>query len=241
MSDRVLNFSEFYTKYSKEGQVDQASLDNLTGAAANFEEGFDKDTYDQAPLGPKKPVASSTEATPPSPGEVGAPAFNAETEEDMLAPEETAAPAPTETETPTEEPEADSEEPAEEETEEKPAEEETEEEAKEEETPEPEAGANPKKDEKVEEGLVMSFSNFINEEHDDWSDFEEGHDEHEGHEGDDWFEEGHDDDEDLLGANPFKEDDDFGHEEDEYEYEYCDRCGEPIYHTSEGASCGCNM
>ena len=238
MSERVLNFSEFFTKYSKEGQVDQASLDNLTGAAANFEEGFDKDTYDQAPLGPKKPIASSTEATPPQPGEVGAPAFNAETEEDMIAPDETAPAeaAPVEAEEPVEEPEGDAEEAAEEPAEESTeGDESTEEKEETDETPEPEAGANPKKkEEKVEEGLVVGFASFINEEHEDW---EEEFDDFE-HEGDDNYHEEHEDD-DLLGANPFDEDDDFGHEEEEYEY--CDQCGEPIYHTVEGASCGCNM
>lgn len=216
MSERVLNFSEFFTKYSKEGHVDQASLDNFTGAAANFEEGFDKDTYDQAPLGPKKPIASSTETTPPQPGEVGAPTFNAETEEDMVSPDEIVA---------ADEPEGDAEEPAEEADE---SDEPTEEKEENDETPEPEAGANPKKkEEKVEEGLVVDFANFINEEFDDFE-----------YEGDDHYHEEQEED-DLLGANPFDEDDDFGHEEDEYEY--CDQCDEPIYHTVEGASCGCNM
>lgn len=227
MSERVLNFSEFFTKYSKDGQDDKASLDNLTNAAANFEEGFDKDTYDQAPLGPKKPVAASAEATPPQPGEQGAPAFTDETEEDMSAPAEE---APVETE----------------------GEEEAVEPSKEtEETPEPEAGANPK--EKVEEGLVLGFSAFINEDLYDGDElrtedepFENEpdllganpFDDNEDMMGDVYAEAEPEELEDEFGANPFSEDED-GYGEDEYEY--CDACGEPIYHTEEGASCGCNM
>jgi hypothetical protein len=131
----------------------------------------------------------------------------------MVAPDEIVA---------TDEPEGDAEEPAEE------TDEPTEEKEENDETPEPEAGANPKKkEEKVEEGLVVDFANFINEEFDDFE-----------HEGDDHYHEEQEED-DLLGANPFDEDDDFGHEEDEYEY--CDQCDEPVYHTVEGASCGCNM
>lgn len=263
MSERVLNFSEFFTKYSKDGQDDKASLDNLTSAAANFEEGFDKDTYDQAPLGPKKPVAASAEVTPPQPGEQGAPAFTDETEEDMSAPAEE---APVETE-------GEEEEAAVEPSKET------------EETPEPEAGANPK--EKVEEGLVLGFSAFINE--DLYDDDDELRTEDEGEEleedplaylnddddfedplahlkdedyeddsfenepdllganpfddsedimGDDYFDTESDDSEEEFGANPFSEDED-GYGKDEYEY--CDDCGEPIYYTEEGASCGCNM
>lgn len=242
MSDRVLNFSEFFTKYSKDGQDDKASLDNLTGAAANFEEGFDKETYDQAPLGPKRPVASGSDTTPPMPGEQGAPAFTSDTQEDMVAPEETAAPVETEPEGHAEEPAETPETPTVEDETEEPAEEEKEEsdneEKEEDETPEPEAGANPKKEEKkVDEGLVMGFENFVNETHEEWNDdWNDDWNEEEDH--DDWKEESDDQYDDLLGANPFAEDDDDSGED---EYEYCDNCGEPIYHTVEGASCGCNM
>lgn len=235
MSERVLNFSEFFTKYSKDGQDDKVSLDNLTSAAANFEEGFDKDTYDQAPLGPKKPVAASSEATPPQPGEKGALAFTDETEEDMNAPVET------------EEEEEEVAEPS----------------AEAEDTPEPETGANPKK--KVDEGLVLGFSSFINEDlydDDDELRTEEGEEieedplAHLEDEDDDWNidssdyyheEDSFSNEPDLLGANPFDDEleddsnDNHFDEKEEDEYEYCDDCEEPIYYTTEGVSCGCNM
>lgn len=85
MSGRILNFSEFFGKYSKDTEKE---LGDFTQSAANFEEGFDQETYDQAQIGPNRPVASSSEATPPSPGETGAPAFTAAKDEEMDAPEE---------------------------------------------------------------------------------------------------------------------------------------------------------
>lgn len=85
MSGRILNFSEFFGKYSKDTEKE---LGDFTQSAANFEEGFDQETYDQAQIGPNRPVESGSEATPPSPGETGAPAFTASQDEEMNAPEE---------------------------------------------------------------------------------------------------------------------------------------------------------
>ena len=153
MPGRVLNFLEFSDKYSNTSN-EPTNIDDLTNAAANFEEGFDDETYDQPQIGPNRPVAGNYEATPAKPGEEGSPAFSADNTTDMNAPEE-------------EEHEAE-ESPEEEEAEH--AEGESEEDENEEETEEgnPEAGANPKK--KVEEGitLVKGFAQFVNEEHGDY-------------------------------------------------------------------------
>lgn len=150
MPGRVLNFTEFSDKYSN-GSTEPASVDDIKNAAANFEEGFDEETYDQPQIGPNRPVAGNYEATPATPGEEGSPAFSASNTEDMNAPQEN------------EEMEGE-ESPEEEETED--AEEESDEDEKEEGNPE--AGANPKK--KVEEGitLVKGFAQFVNEESGDY-------------------------------------------------------------------------
>jgi hypothetical protein len=138
MPGRVLNFLEFSDKYSN-ASSEPTSIDDLTGAAANFEEGFDDETYDQPQIGPNRPVSGSYEATPSKPGEEGAPAFSSQNSTDMNAPEE------------------------EEDDEDDETEEEETEEGEEVEEGNPEAGANPKK--KVDEGftLVKGFSQFINE------------------------------------------------------------------------------
>jgi len=76
MADRVLNFSEFQNKYSEESEQDSAvALSNFSTAADSFSAGFDDSTYDEAQLGPKRPI-SSAEKTPVQPGEAGAPKFN---------------------------------------------------------------------------------------------------------------------------------------------------------------------
>jgi hypothetical protein len=145
MPGRVLNFLEFSDKYSN-GSTEPASVDDIKNAAANFEEGFDQETYDQPQIGPNRPVAGNYEATPAKPGEEGSPAFSANNTKDMNAPQE-------DEESPEEEEgEADEEEEDEDETEEG----------------NPEAGANPKK--KVEESvtLVKGFAQFINEDHGDY-------------------------------------------------------------------------
>lgn len=150
MPGRVLNFLEFSDKYSN-ASSEPTSIDDLTGAAANFEEGFDDETYDQPQIGPNRPVSGSYEATPSKPGEEGSPAFSANNTEEMNAPKE------------------EDEESEEAETEE--SEEEDADESEEVEEGNPEAGANPKK--KVEEGfsLLKGFSKFINEEYEDHGDY----------------------------------------------------------------------
>lgn len=76
MADRVLNFSEFQGKYSVDREQDSAAAyDEMSKASDNFQEGFDEDTYEETPIGAKRPI-SSGESTPPQPGEMGAPSFN---------------------------------------------------------------------------------------------------------------------------------------------------------------------
>ena len=174
MPGRILNFSEFFGKYSKDTEK---NLDDFTNAASNFEEGFDDETYNQNQIGPNRPVAGGTEVTPPQPGETGAPKFTSQPDTEMNAPEEEEL-----EETPTEQ--------AADETEEAPEAPEEEEEG--DETPEPEMGANPEEskedEEKVEEfKLVKGFHQFISESYyydsdylsdDDWKEdrFDDGDD-----------------------------------------------------------------
>ena len=156
MPGRVLNFLEFSDKYSN-GSTEPASVDDIKNAAANFEEGFDEETYDQPQIGPNRPVAGNYEATPATPGEAGSPSFSADNTEEMNAP--------------TENEEHEAEESPEEEEAEHAEGESEEDETGDEETEEgnPEAGANPKK-KKVEEGitLVKGFTQFVNEESGDY-------------------------------------------------------------------------
>ncbi len=78
MADRVLNFSEFQGKYSVDKEQDAAAAyDEMSKASDNFQEGFDEDTYEENPIGAKRPI-SNGESTPPQPGEDGAPSFNSE-------------------------------------------------------------------------------------------------------------------------------------------------------------------
>lgn len=88
MSGRILNFSEFFDKYSKE---EEKEFGDFTQSAANFEEGFDKETYTQTQLGPNKPVDSNVENTPPSPGEHNTPSFTNKKDKEMDAPDDIAA------------------------------------------------------------------------------------------------------------------------------------------------------
>ena len=152
MPGRVLNFLEFSDKYSN-ASSEPTSIDDLTNAAANFEEGFDDTTYDQPQIGPNRPVAGNYEATPAKPGEEGSPAFSANNTDTMNAPQEN------------EEPEEE-ESPEEEEDEQSEGESDEEDEDDDQEEGNPEAGANPKK-KKVEEGitLVKGFAQFVNEEY----------------------------------------------------------------------------
>jgi hypothetical protein len=212
MPGRILNFSEFFDKYSKDAGSDDKNLDTFTQSSANFEEGFDKETYDQTQLGPNKPVAGSSDATPAIPGEAGAPAFSSTPDEEMAA--------PAEEEVETEEQE--SEEP---------------EETEEDETPEPEAGANPEKEEdsKVEEShkfnKVKGFAQFIAES--DWGpDYLQDDDYWSG---DDHSNEGPDGTEcETCGEKQWTSD-----FEDEYEEGTCPDCGTPF--DEYGSTCGCNM
>jgi len=158
MPGRILNFSEFFDKYSKDSGNTGKSLDDFTNSAANFEEGFDKETYDQTQIGPNRPVSGGIDVTPPQPGEEGAPKFSTNVDIDMSAPEGEEIPE-----------EENVEEIPEEETEETPEEEKEEME----ETPEPEAGANPKK-EKIEESLVKGFTQFIKESYFEMDGFSSG-------------------------------------------------------------------
>lgn len=226
MPGRVLNFSEFFGKYSSE-TADEKNLDSFTQSSANFEEGFDDATYDQNQLGPNRPVSSGMESTPAQPGETGAPAFNSQMDASMNAPEEQEIPEETEEEE-FEETESD------EDTEESP-------ETEESDVPEPEAGANPKKEkEKMEESRkfrgLKGFSQFINESYEEYVDMYDdsfGEEEYDDFEDEyDGSEEEYDDFEGEYGMNP---------EEDIMDDEFCPNCGTEIGYSPEGASCGCNM
>jgi type IV secretory pathway VirB10-like protein len=167
MSGRVLNFTEFSDKYSNVSN-EPVSVDDITKASSNFEEGFDDETYDQPQIGPNRPVAGNYEMTPATPGSDDAPAFSAENTEEMNAPEETAPEESTEHEA-EESPSEEEAEHAEGGSEEGEADEESsDDEEDEHEEGNPEAGANPKK--KVDEGitLVKGFAQFINEDHGDY-------------------------------------------------------------------------
>lgn len=232
MPGRVLNFSEFFGKYSSE-TGEEKNLDSFTQSSTNFEEGFDDATYDQNPLGPNRPVSGSMDATPAQPGETGAPAFSSKLDTSMNAPEEQ--------EIPDESEEIESEESETEETEEVESDEDEIEDSEENDIPEPEAGENPKK-EKVEETKGFSglkgFKQFINESY-----------------GEEFGEENFDDEDDFK-FNALSPDYDYGDEDwsDEFEGEYgmnpeedamddefCPNCGTEIGYSPEGASCGCNM
>lgn len=216
MPGRILNFSEFFDKYSKDSGSDEKTIDNFTQASANFEEGFDKETYDQTQLGPNKPVSSGSDATPAMPGEAGAPAFSSSPDEEMAAPSEV-----------------------------EDTEEEEEVEDTEDETPEPEAGANPEEDKTEEEESintgrtnvksatnesikVKGFAQFIAES--DWGpDYLQDDDYWAG---DDRLQE--EPECPTCGENQWTSD-----FEDEEEEGTCPDCGSPF--DEYGSTCGCNM
>jgi hypothetical protein len=81
MSDRILNFSEFFKRYSKQTNKEN-SLDTIMSSPQNFEDGFDETTYDKTQLGPNKPISTSYQATPAQPK------FSKEKEQTMDAPDE---------------------------------------------------------------------------------------------------------------------------------------------------------
>jgi len=124
MPGRVLNFSEFYSKYSKEENTEK-SLDSVIQAPSNFEQGFDEETYDQKEIGPNRPISGSYEETPVQPGEKDSFSFSSTVDSSMDAPKK-------------------------EETNDDDSEiklddsDKTEVDSKDDETPEPELGANPK-------------------------------------------------------------------------------------------------
>jgi hypothetical protein len=250
MSGRVLNFFEFSDKYST-GNSDSSGIDDISNAAANFEEGFDDSTYDQPQLGPKRPVSGNYEATPAGPGEGGVPAYSPGAKAGMAAPEE--------------------DEMEEDEEIEDDGDDEIEEEDDDSGNPEGEEEEEDESEEKVEESfrLVKSFSRFVNESYDDY-DGEEYSDEYsedtgdlEAYLGDDYAEEEGDwDDEEEVGYYGANPDDYFGYgmqpedvdqstvdagmypeeyndDEEEGDEVFCSSCG--AAGDEYGYSCGCNM
>ena len=181
MSDRVLNFGEFSSKYAK---ASDKGLNDLTKSFANFEVGFDDESYNQQQIGPNKPISKESEKTPASPGEAGSPKFTSNVDPELDSPneetEETTEETPEEIdEVPYEDDEETAEEPednketAEEPEDNKEAEDDEEDdeedddddtEDKAEETPEPELGANPRKMKIVYESAsskLLNFNQFI--------------------------------------------------------------------------------
>jgi len=82
MPGRVLNFFEFSDKYSNTSATDR-DLEDVTGAASNFADGFDDSTYDQPEIKPNRPVKGNYENTPSAPN-----GFNPNASNKMSAPEE---------------------------------------------------------------------------------------------------------------------------------------------------------
>ena len=152
MPGRVLNFLEFSDKYSDTSN-EPVSVDDITNASSNFEEGFDDETYNQPQIGPNRPVSGEYDMTPAMPGETGAPDFSMENTSDMGAPSDDDTNIIDNTEEEEEEEGTEDNE----DTEEEPADDGN-----------PESGLSPKK--KVEEGFVLikGFTQFINEEYGDY-------------------------------------------------------------------------
>lgn len=213
MPGRVLNFVEFSDKYSN-GSDEPVSLDDMKNAAANFEEGFDDETYDQPQISPNRPISGNYEMTPSSPGEEGAPSFSSDNSDDMKAPTDNITLDTTEEDLEDESIEEDQPLPAPSSEDDEESDEEEEDESDEEEEDEeheegnPEAGANPKK--KVDESitLVKSFIQFINEEVEC----------------------------DTCGDSEYMNSDKYAEEDDT-----CQECGEEYLRNEYGYSCGCNM
>jgi len=82
MPGRVLNFFEFSDKYSNTSATDR-DLEDVTGAASNFADGFDDSTYDQPEIKPNRPVKGNYESTPSAPN-----GFNPNASNKMSAPKE---------------------------------------------------------------------------------------------------------------------------------------------------------
>lgn len=163
MPGRILNFSEFFDKYSKETPGDDQDVTPLEQSASNFEEGFDKETYGDDTLGPKRPIKGGDLETPPAPDEAGSPVPSQDMNAEMAPPsEEEPAPIKQEEPAPHEE-EEESEESEEEEEVEKPEPTELEDEEEEDETPDegnPESGKK-KTNESFLFGEVLSFERFL--------------------------------------------------------------------------------
>lgn len=169
MAGRVLNFSEFFDKYSKDEVDTEKGLDSITQSSSNFEAGFDDETYDQEQLGPNRPVSGGMEMTPAQPGEEGAPMPSSKFNPEMAPAEED------EEEEETEEEEAEE------------SESEEEEEADEEEAEEGNPEAGEKKESNESHRLLLGFSEFVNEAF-GWEEDQFGEEEFE-EEGDDRFSE----------------------------------------------------
>lgn len=211
MSNRVLNFSEFNTKYSSETSA-PANASDMANAAANFEEGFDDSTYDQPQIGPNRPVSGNYDITPASSGLP----FNENPSDDMNAPAEG-----DDQNWPGAMAEAGEEdEPTEFEDDENESEEVEEDEEDDDE-------GNPENDETVEESysVVKGFAQFINES----SEYYE--------EEDDYGMNPHsyEEEEDDYGMNPYSYEDDY----DENNGDFCSGCGAAA--DKYGYNCGCNM
>ena len=220
MAERVLNFSEFFDKYSKDGaNVGKDGLDAITQSSSNFETGFDDETYDQEQLGPNRPVSGGIDMTPPQPGENGAPTPTPKFDTEM-------APDETEESEPVEEPEeTNEEEPAEAEEENDEEVEEPEEESEEDsEEANDDSEENEEEEEEAEDGNpeskkesnesfrpLLGFSDFVNEAF-GWE-------------------------EDQFGEE------EFGDEHSEEDEGICPDCGEEyeIGANPGEVSCGCNM
>lgn len=230
MPGRILNFSEFFDKYSKDSGDSEKTIDSFTQAASNFEAGFDDETYDQTQLGPNKPVASGSDATPAMPGDAGTPQFSSTPNSEMSAPVDD-----------------------QEEQEEQEELEDTEE-IETDETPEPEAGANPEEEkeeaelittgrsnvkgtasESFEFNKVKGFAQFIAES--DWgADYLQDDDY--------WTGEEHSC---VSCGAPVSEgnavcpdcEDDSSDEDAHYSEDACPNCGSK--YDEYGSSCGCNM
>lgn len=227
MSERILNFSEFFDKYSKDETGDDQEVGHLTQSSDNFEQGFDDTTYGEDQLGPNRQVTGGDAAAPLEPTD------DAGTVETEFDPES----APPDDED-FEDPAADAaEEVPEEEDEEIPEVEEEEEPEQDDDAEDEEGDDNPEKEddeeseedeEEVEEGnpegasanearlpkLVLGFQDFVNEEYK------------------------------SFGNNGETSDFDLFEESQEGEESgeaICADCNEPLVEDGDEMTCGCNM
>jgi hypothetical protein len=157
---RVLNFSEFYDKYSNDSEP---TINDFQTASDNFSDAFDKESYDTNQLGPNRPVSGGDESTPAE-----ATNFTQTQSSDMFAPsmdQETEESQEDNTDTPDDLPEPVEGNP---EIEEAPEKEATK-------TANPEEGEDSEEEdeseeeekESVNEWLMMDFKTFINEKRED--------------------------------------------------------------------------